>query len=196
MARSGRRTGGGTGTQQAILDAARAAFAETGYDGATIRGIAGRAGVDPALVHHYFGNKERLFVAAMQLPIDPAAMIPALLAPGVDGLGERLARMFLTIWEDSPSVSGFMALIRSAMSHEASAAMLREFISTAVIGRVIGALDADRPRFRAGLVGTQLVGLAITRYIVKLPPMVEASRDEVIAAIAPTIQRYLTGPLD
>jgi len=120
MARTGRRPGE-SGTQQAILDAARAAFTETGYDGATMRGIARAAGVDPALVHHYFGTKEDLFVAAMQLPFDPAVIIPALLAPGIDGLGERILRLFLSIWDSPERVSPFIALLRGAMTHETSA---------------------------------------------------------------------------
>lgn len=195
MARSGRRPGG-SGTREAILDAARLAFTEAGYDGATIRGIAARAGVDPALVHHYFGAKDQLFVAAMRFPVDPATMIPVLLAPGVDGLGERIVRLFLSVWDSPERISPLLALLRGAMSHERSAAMLREFIVGAVIGRIVAALDTDRPQFRAGLVGTQLIGIGMLRHVLALPPLVAASHDEIAAAVAPTIQRYLTGPLD
>ncbi len=194
MARSGRRAGG-SGTREAILDAARTSFADGGYDGATIRGIAGLAGVDAALVHHYFGTKEQLFVAAMRLPIDPGVMIPALLAPGLDGLGERLVRLFLSIWDSPEAVSPFVGLIRGAMTHEKSAAMLREFIGTAVIGRLTASLDVDRGQLRGTLVGSTLLGLALARYVIRIEPLASTPTDEVVAAVGPTVQRYLTGPL-
>jgi AcrR family transcriptional regulator len=194
MARTGRRPGE-SGTQQAILDAARAAFTETGYDGATLRGIARSAGVDPALVHHYFGSKEQLFVAAMNIPFDPGQIFPALLAPGVDGLGERIVRTFLTIWDSPDLVNPFLGLLRGAMTHEKSAAMLREFIGQAVIGRLTTALDVDQPRLRATLIGSHLFGLAFGRYIIRIEPLASAGTEEVVAAVAPALQRYLTGDL-
>ena len=194
MPRTGRRPGE-SGTQQAILDSARAAFTEAGYDGATVRSIARAAGVDPALVHHYFGTKEHLFVEAMRLPFDPALLVPMMLAPGIDGLGERLVRTFLTIWDSPEAVNPFLGLLRSAMNHEKSAVMLREFISSAVIGRLTGALDVDQPQLRGNLVGSQLLGLAFARYIIRIEPLASASTDEVIAAVAPTVQRYVAGDL-
>ncbi|MCW2504886.1 MAG: transcriptional regulator, TetR family [Actinomycetia bacterium] len=194
MARTGRRPSG-SGTQDAILAAAMTAFTESGYDGATMRGIARAASVDPALVHHYYGTKEELFVAAMQFPIDPAVIIPALLEPGPDGLGERLLRMFLGVWDSPNTISPFLALIRGAMSHEASAAMLREFVGEAIIGRLTAALDVDRPTLRGTLVGSQLIGLGIARYVIRIEPLASASADEVVAAVAPTLQRYLTAEL-
>lgn len=194
MARTGRRPGS-SGTQQAILDAARAAFTESGYDGATVRGIARVAGVDPALVHHYFGSKEHLFVAAMRLPIDPGKLLPALLAPGVEGLGERLVRTFLTVWDSPDLVDPFLGLLRGAMTHEKSAAMLREFIGQALVGRLTSGLDVDRPALRATLVGSHLFGLAFARYIIRIEPLASAGHEEVVAAIAPTLQRYLAGDI-
>jgi AcrR family transcriptional regulator len=194
MARTGRRPGE-SGTQQAILDAARAAFTETGYDGATLRGIARSAGVDPALVHHYFGSKEQLFVAAMNIPFDPGQIFPALLAPGVDGLGERIVRTFLTIWDSPDLVNPFLGLLRGAMTHEKSAAMLREFIGEAVVGRITAALDVDQPKLRATLIGSHLFGLAFGRYIIRIEPLASAGTEEVVAAVAPALQRYLTGDL-
>lgn len=195
MARTGRRPGD-SGTQQAILDAARAAFSEAGYDGATMRAIAREAGVDPALVHHYFGTKEHLFATAMQLPFDPAVMIPTLLAPGIDGLGERIVRLFVSIWDSPERISPFIALLRGAMTHEKSAAMLREFVTTAILGRVADGIKADQPRIRASLVASQLIGLAFARYILKVEPLASASADTVVTAVAPTVQRYLTGDLN
>jgi len=192
MTRTGRRPGG-TDTRGAILSAARKAFARGGFDGATVRGIAGAAGVDPALVHHFFGTKQALFVAAMEFPVDVGAILPALLAPGVDGLGERLVRLLLSVWESERSP--FIALIRGAVSHEESAALLREFISRELLGRVAAAAEADRPELRATLIGSQLIGLAMARYIIRIEPLASADAATVVAAVAPTVQRYLTGPL-
>ncbi len=192
MTRTGRRPGG-TDTREAILSAARKAFARGGFDGATVRGIAGAAGVDPALVHHFFGTKQALFVAAMEFPVDVGAILPALLAPGVDGLGERLVRLLLSVWESERSP--FIALIRGAVSHEESAALLREFISRELLGRVAAAAEADRPELRATLIGSQLIGLAMARYIIRIEPLASADAATVVAAVAPTVQRYLTGPL-
>jgi AcrR family transcriptional regulator len=195
MARTGRRPGG-SGTQDAILDAARSAFGEHGYDAATIRAIAGKAGVDPALVHHYYGTKEQLFVAAMQLPFDPAALLAPVLAPGLDGLGERIIRTLLGIWEQTGPTGPFAALLRSALTNDRAAAMFREFLQQALFDRIITAIEVDRPEFRAGLAASQLVGVVVLRYLIQLPTVVAATPDDLVAAIAPTLQRYLTEPLD
>jgi AcrR family transcriptional regulator len=194
MTRTGRRPGK-SGSREAILRAARAAFADGGYDGATVRGIAQAAGVDAALVHHFFGSKEDLFAAAMQLPIDPSRAIPALLEPGVDGLGERITRFFLSLWEAPTRREPFLALIRGAVSHERSAAMLRDFVTREVLGRVVAAIDAPQPALRASLAGSQLVGLGMVRYVVRVEPLASADVEQVVAAVAPTVQRYLTGDL-
>jgi AcrR family transcriptional regulator len=141
LARTGRRPGR-QDTKEAILAAARDAFAEKGFDGASIRYIATSAGVDPALVHHYFGTKDQLFLAAMQIPIDPGQIIPHVAAGGIDGLGERLVRTFLGIW-DSPVGSAGVALLRSAVRNDLAARLFREFITTQVIRRVMSHLDID-----------------------------------------------------
>jgi AcrR family transcriptional regulator len=192
--RSGRRPGD-TGTRDAILAAAKESFAASGYDATTIRGVGRAAGVDPALVHHFFGTKQDLFVAAMELPVDPAKIVPALLAEGIDGLGERLVRMFLLIWDGIPGQSPMLALLRSATSNEQAAAMLREFLSHAMLGPVARAAGRDRPELRASLVGSQAMGLAFARYVVRLEPLATADADTIVSAIGPTIQRYLTGEL-
>lgn len=195
MPRTGRRPGE-SGARTAILDAARLSFAQEGYDGSTIRSIAGRAAVDPALVHHYFGNKDSLFAAAMQFPLNPAEALTPLLEQGLDGLGERLLRLFLSVWDRSAPASPFVAMIRSASSNDQAAAMLREFISREVIGRLAHALATDHPELRATLVGSQLVGLGFARYVVRLEPLASEDADTVVRCIAPTIQHYLTGRLD
>jgi AcrR family transcriptional regulator len=192
MARTGRRPGAG-GTREKILAAARFHFSEAGYEGATIRAIAGEAGVDPALVLHYFGSKEGVFVAAVEFPIDPAEVLPGLLAPGLEGLGERLVRFFLGAW-DSPAGSPLLGLIRSVVGNERAAALVRDFVSREVLGRIAEALELDQPQLRASLAASQLIGLAMLRYVVKLEPLAAAEPDEVAAWLGPTLQRYLTDP--
>ena len=192
MPRTGRRPGSG-GTREQILASARAEFGAVGYETGTIRSIATHAGVDPALVLHYFGSKEGVFRAAVDFPIDPAEFIPRLLAPGLDGLGERLALFFVETW-DSPAGSPLLGLIRSVVGSEHAAAMLREFISREVLARLAEALDLDQPQVRASLAASHLIGIAMLRYVVKLEPLASASPDQIAIWVAPAIQRYLTDP--
>ena len=195
-AASGRRTGrrpGPTRTRGAILDAARTAFAARGYDAVSVRSVARDAGVDPALVHRFFGSKERLFVAAMKLPVAPSALVAAVLAGGAEGVGERLVRTLLTLWDRPESFAPFLALVRGAVDSEAAATMLREFLTREVLGRIAAVAAPNRPEFRASLAGSQLVGLAMARYIVRIAALADADREELVAAVGPTIQRYLTG---
>jgi AcrR family transcriptional regulator len=177
-----------------VLAAARTAFAEKGFDGATIRGIATGAGVDPALVHHYFGNKDKLFLAAVEAPADPEDLLPEVLAGGPDDLGRNLLRMFLRVW-DGPARPAGLALVRSAVGSEWTAKLLREFLVARVLRRVVGTLDLPQSErdARGALVGSQLIGLVMARYVLKLEPLASASREELVDAIAPTLQRYLTG---
>ncbi|GAB3941081.1 TetR family transcriptional regulator [Micromonospora vulcania] len=193
--RTGRRPGN-PDTREAILDAARTAFAERGFDAASIRAIAATAGVDPALVHHYFGSKDQLFLAAMNAPIDPGEMVPKVLLGDPDGTGERLVRAFLAVW-DSPAGAAAQALLRSAVSNEWTARLLREFVTTQVLRRVLENLDVDPGQLplRGSLVATQMIGLAMMRHVVRLEPVASADPEVLVAAIGPTIQRYLTGPL-
>ncbi|MET7707844.1 TetR family transcriptional regulator [Micromonospora sp. NPDC005413] len=193
--RTGRRPGN-PDTREAILDAARTAFAERGFDASSIRAIAAIAGVDPALVHHYFGSKDQLFLAAMNFPVDPGEMLPKVLAGDRDGLGERLVRTFLAVW-DSPAGSAAQALLRSAVSNEWTARLLRDFVTTQMLRRVLDHLEVDPAQLplRGSLVATQLIGLAMIRHIVRMEPVASADPETLVAAIGPTIQRYLTGPL-
>ena len=193
MARTGRRPGP-SGTPEAILRAARRAFHDRGYDGATIRGIAAAAGVDPALVHHFYGSKERLFAAAMELPFTPSEAIPRLLEGGAEGLGERILRFFLAL-NDPPGAAPFVALIRSASSNERAAETLRGFIVREVMGRIARALGVPDAELRATLVGSQLAGLAMARYVLRVEPIASAEHDALVAWVAPTLERYLTGDL-
>jgi len=196
MSTTDRRTGrrpGNSGSRAAILDAASARFAGHGYDGATIRGIAADAGVDPALVHHFFGTKERLFIATMRLPLEPATLIPELLAPGVEGLGERLARHFLRLMRELGEANPMIALIRSAAAHPDAARMFREFYTRAVLERLAAELDTSRPQLRAALCASQILGLAVARFIIGLRPLLDADDETMVAAFAPALQHYLVG---
>lgn len=192
--RSGRRPGD-SGTREAILAAAKESFAASGYDATTIRGVGRAAAVDPALVHHFFGTKQDLFAAAMELPVDPAQIVPALLAEGVEGLGERLVRMFLLVWDGTPGQGPMLALLRSAAANDQAAAMLREFLTHAMLGPLARAAGRDRPKLRASLVGSQMMGLAVARYVVRLDPLATADADAIAPILGPTVQRYLTGDL-
>ena len=192
MARTGRRPGV-SGTREAILDAARRAFAEQGYQRATIRGVARLAGVDPALVHHYFGTKQELFVAAVRLPVNPVDQLTAVLAAEPDQVGPRIVATFLSIWDHAAGQNPLLALIRSAVTDEQAAAMLREFITEEVLGPLARRLGSPDARLRATLAGSQLIGLAMARYIIRVEPLASAPSAQVAAIVGPTVQRYLTG---
>ena len=194
MARTGRRPGD-SGTRAAILEAARDSFAERGFDRTTIRGVAAEAGVDPALVHHYFGAKDDLFAAAMELPFNPAEVLPEVLSGGVDGLGERMVRLFFSVWDSEAGRRPLQALLRAATSDERAAETIRQFFQHAVIARVAQSLGSPDAELRASLVGSQIAGLAMARYILRLEPIASTDPETVVAAVAPTLQRYLTGDI-
>jgi len=192
LARTGRRPGAG-GTRERILAAARHDFSKSGFDGTTIRAIAAQAKVDPALVLHYFESKDGVFRAAVTFPVDPAEFIPGLVAPGVDGLGDRLVRFFVDTW-DSPAGSAMLGVIRSVVANDDAATLMREFITREVLGRLAKALDVDEPQLRASLAGAQLIGMAMLRYVVKVEPIASADPEQIVAWLGPTIQRYFTDP--
>lgn len=189
--RSGRRTGD-SGTRDAILTAARDAFARHGYDAATIRGIAGAAGVDPALVYHFFGSKEQLFATALNLPIDADRVAETVLRGGPhEQVGERLTRVFLSVWGNPVSRASLLALVRSATTNEQAAAMFRQFITSGVLARVTGTIDVPRLQLEAML--AQVLGVMVLRYVIRIEPLASATDDEVVALVAPLIQRILDG---
>jgi len=177
-----------------VLAAARTAFAERGYDGASIRVIAADAGVDPALVHHYFGSKDKLFLAAVQAPVDPEELLPEVLAGGTADLGANVVRLLLRVW-DGPARKAGLALVRSAVSNEWTARLLREFLVAKVLRRVVGTLGLPEAEgeARGSLVASQLIGVVMARYVLQLEPLASASPEELVAAVGPTVQRYLTG---
>ncbi|MGH3836568.1 MAG: TetR family transcriptional regulator [Pseudonocardiaceae bacterium] len=189
----GRRPAG-EDTRAALLDAARVEFTERGFDGATVRAIAQRAGVDPAMVNHWFGGKDALFVAVMEIPVNPDEIIPRLLDGPPEQLAERILRTFLSVW-DADGGGAMAALVRSVASHDAAARMMREFAGRLIIGRVVSTVAPDRLELRAALCGTQIIGLGMVRYVIRLEPLASADHDTVVAAITPNLQRYLTGVL-
>ncbi|MCP2257022.1 transcriptional regulator, TetR family [Streptoalloteichus tenebrarius] len=192
--RRGRRPAG-EDTRAALLDAARAEFIEQGFDGATVRAIARRAGVDPAMVNHWFGGKEGLFTASViRLPIRPSEIIQRLLAGPAESVGERMVRTFLTVW-DNTGGGQFTALVRSVAGTEMAATALREVFVRKVFARVIAELGMDRGELRATLCGSQIVGLGMARYVLRLEPLASADIETVVAAMAPNLQRYLTGDI-
>jgi AcrR family transcriptional regulator len=189
---SGRKPGrrpGPTETREAILGAARELFAEKGYDGASIRAIAGRADVNPALVHHFFGTKEQVFIQAMRLPFNPAELLPRILDAPRDRLGESLIRAFLEIWREPERRAAITALLRSAMTHEQAATMMREFVSAALFGRAAEAHGIPVLRMNAAV--GQMIGVVLLRYVLEVEPIASASEEELIELLAPTLQRYL-----
>jgi AcrR family transcriptional regulator len=191
--RRGRRPAGQE-TRDALLEAARAEFAELGYHLARVRSIAAAAGVDPAMVNHWFGGKDGLFTAAMDLPVDPAVVLEQIQDGDPERTGERIVRTFLAVWD--PTGGGpFVALLRSVSSHEQAARMMREFVTERIFGQLAASLEADQQLLRATLCGSQLVGLGMARYVLKLEPVAGADPETLVAAIGPTLQRYLTGPL-
>ena len=188
--RPGRRSGP-TVSRGDILAAARRLFAERGYDGATIRAIAQEAGVDAALVHHFFGTKEQVFVAAMELPYQPADLLPQLVGGPREEVGERFVRLFLAVWRDPERRAPVLALLRSATTNEQAAEMIRQFVTEALLTRVAGALGV--PPLRVTAAASQLIGLAMVRYLVGVEPLASADEEEIVRLVAPTIQRYLDG---
>lgn len=187
MARAGRRPGQ-TETREQILASARALFAAQGYDGTTIRAIAAEADVNPALIHHFFGSKDQVFAASLALPVDPAVLVSTVIDGPREQAGERLIRLILTVWGNPQARSPFLALIRSVASNEDAARMMRQFMNRAIIGRIGPALGVSELRMTA--VGTQLIGMAMLRYVIAVEPLASATDDEVVALIAPVIQHH------
>ena len=191
----GRRPAG-SDTRAQIVTAAREAFAEHGYEATSLRGVARRAGVDPALVHHYFADKAVLFAASQQLPFSPTEVIDQAIDGDPVQIGERIVRVFLRSWDAPEGTPRIRALVAAASTHEDAARTLREFLAREIFGRVVTSLGSDRPELRGSLLASQLVGLAMARYAVHLEPLASASQDDVVRWLAPTVQRYLTGTLD
>ncbi|MFI1714010.1 TetR family transcriptional regulator [Streptomyces sp. NPDC053513] len=182
----------GPGARERILEAARAQFAERGYDKASVRGIAKAAGVDPALVHHYFGTKDEVFAAAIEVSFEPTAVVPAILGGPREAIGERLARFFIGVWENPASRAPLLAIVRSALTHEAAAKVLRTFVLRRLLERIAAELDVPDPGFRAELAASHMIGIVIMRYVIQVEPLASVDPERIVEQVAPTLQRYLT----
>jgi AcrR family transcriptional regulator len=191
----GRRPGVST-TREEILSAARESFARHGFDGTSMRAVAGAARVDPALVRRFFGTKEDLLVAAMTAAMSPGDRLEATLGDGHEDLGGRLVDYFLTVWDEDPNQSVMLGMLRSACTNEGAAELLRRFIVGEVLARFAQVLDEREAPRRAALVASQLVGLAIVRYVVRVEPLASASAEELRTVVGPTLQHYLSGAFD
>ena len=195
MARRGRRPLGGPDTREAILSAARELFADRGYQATTMRAVGARAGVDPALIHHYFGTKDGLLQAALVLPVDPVELLAGVAADPAR-TGEQVVLRILRLWDDPAVQHRMVGLLRVGLSHPHTVDVLRDMLGRTVLVALVGHAAPDSAPLRAALVGSQIGGLLLGRYLVGVPPLAQASVDELAAAVGPTVQRYLTEPLD
>lgn len=193
--RTGRRPGENT-TREAILEAAGKLFMDRGYQGATMRAIAKEAGVDASLLVHFFGNKITLFSEAVQWPFEPEEEMPKILANGRGNIGKNLVALLLRIWDKEGTRKPILTLLAAATVEPEAAQMLGEFIRDRLFAPLLAELGSDQPEIRANLLSSQLMGLGLFRYVVKFEPLASAKHSEVIAAVGPTLQRYLTGKLD
>jgi AcrR family transcriptional regulator len=197
--RTGRRKGGrgraDSGTRAAILASARRLFAEHGYSATSLRAIAAEAGVTSPLVIHFFGSKAHLFVEAVQWPFEPAAELPRLLDGDRPQIGDRLVRFVLEIWDSEPERGAVMSMLRSASADERAAALLREFLIDELFIPLTAALEVPDGRLRANLAASQILGLAMMRHVLAAEPLASLDANRVVALVAPSVQRYLTGEL-
>jgi len=177
-----------------VLDAARAAYARRGYLNTTLKGVAAAAGVAPDVVRRYYDNRESLFVAAMRLPFDPAMSIAQLMAPGIDGMGERLVRVTLRLLDDQETRDQLAEMVRDGAGASRATASIREFLEAEVVDRAAQLLGVPDARMRVTLATSYLLGFATTRYVLKLEPIASASEDEIVRLVAPAVQMALTTP--
>ncbi|MFZ0626652.1 MAG: TetR family transcriptional regulator, partial [Acidimicrobiia bacterium] len=173
---------GGSDTREAILAAARTAFASRGYDRATIRHIAGEAGVDPALIHHYFGKKEDLFAAAVRMPMRPFEAVDEVFAEGLAELPARLTALFFRVWEIEETREALLGQIRMAFIDERPPP-IREFVATALLEKVAERLDRPDPDLMVELVASHLLGVAILRYVIRLEPLASVHIDRLVEEV-------------
>ncbi|MEU6277225.1 TetR family transcriptional regulator [Streptomyces populi] len=182
-------------TRDRILEAAREEFSERGYEKTSVRGIAKSAGVDSALVHHYFGTKEQVFEAAIEVAFAPALDAPEKIVEGpLDGVGERLTRFVLGIWENPTSRTPLLAIVRSAVNNDTAAAVFRRLVAAQLLRRIAAGLDVPDAELRAELAAAQLVGVAMLRHVIKVEPLASADLERIVARVAPVVQGHLTNP--
>jgi AcrR family transcriptional regulator len=192
MPRTGRRPGPSS-TRAQITAAAARRFAAAGYDATSMRQVAADAGVDPALVRRFFGSKEQLFTEVASALIDPARAAATIAEGPPEAGGERLLRYFLSLLGDVSRPGPFLGLIRSAVTSEHAAMLLRRFVSDRILREIAASFPSRGPGLGAALAASQLVGLAVARYAVRLPPLTAAGTEELVSSVAPVLQYYLTG---
>ncbi|WP_432874844.1 TetR family transcriptional regulator [Kribbella sp. CA-245084] len=200
--RAGRAPGrrpGRPATRDEILGAARGLFAERGYVRTTIRAVGAVAGVDPALVHHYFGTKERLFRAALEVPVDPDVLVDEIVSAGFDEAPSRLVEAFLQVWDAPETGPAVVSFVRRVLSEPESADLVREFFAANVLGgaarKLLGDVAPDEAGVRIGLVMSQMFGLVILRKVLGVEPIATMPADQLAVMVTPTIIRYLRGGL-
>ncbi|MEU2033381.1 TetR family transcriptional regulator [Nocardia amamiensis] len=188
----GRRPGK-TDTRDVLVATARRKFAESGYDKTTVRDIAAAAGVDPALIRHYFGNKAELFRATMGWPFEPADLAARIIDGASGRIGDRLTRVFFEAWEQPESRGPLLAILRGAATHEESAGLVRQFIQGQLYPQLASALPGPDAELRIDLAMAQLLGIAYLRHVLKVEPIASESVEELIARVAPVATTHLAG---
>jgi AcrR family transcriptional regulator len=191
MSRTGRRPGT-PDTRDAILAVARRLFATRGYDPTSLRAIAAAAKVDPALLIHYFGNKEGLFTAATGLPTRLSELFAGLENASPREFSASLVRVYLQFVDSDQSRNAILALVRSAVSNEKAAALLREIVTAELLPVIGRHTEHENAPLRASLVAAQLIGIAMLRHVIRVEPVAKASPDEIVAMVAPVIERYVS----
>ncbi len=189
----GRRPSGGPDTREQILDAARILFAERGFERTTMRAVGEQAGVDPALIAHYFGNKDGLLNEALAMPVD----LPLLLADLDESrAGVDIVRRVLHLWDTSPQLRRRMVgLLRTGLSHEHAAVLLRGVLSRTVFATLKQYVVDDQRELRTTLIGSHIAGLLMARYIIRVPGLADADPEQIAVAVGPVVQHYLSGPI-
>lgn len=190
--RAGRRPGS-PDTRAAITAAAKQEFSTCGFDKTSMRAVAKAAGVDPALVHHYFSSKDDLFLASLDVPFDPRLVLPELTADGVNGMGARIATRFLAVWDDELNRAPLVALVRSAMTSEVAADLLRSGLVRLIFTPIAAAIGSEDAELRAQCVASQLLGLAMTRYVLGLEPLASTPSSELALRLGPVLQCHIDG---
>ncbi len=195
MPRSGRRPGGAGNAREDILLAARTLFGERGYGGTSLRAIAAAAGVDVALISHYFGAKDGLVRASVELPVDPAVLASIVRTTPRDEVGAAVARFLLGALDNEDVRRRLTSLLRAATSEPPAAEAIRHLLETSVFGPIVAALDADQPEVRAVLAASQFIGLVMARHVVGIGALTTIPTGRLVELVGPTLQRYLAEPL-
>nr|NLD41706.1 TetR/AcrR family transcriptional regulator [Actinomycetales bacterium] len=193
--RRGRRAAGGSEARDAILAAACAEFDDHGYTGTTLRAVARRAGVDVALLSYYFRSKDNLFRLAVGYPIEPSVLVEEALRVPVEELGREIVRLVLTAWGDPGVVTAMRGIVQLKVANQDNWASLAEFYQTILLQPIVEAIGGEDAEYRAAMASSELIGLAVVRYLLEVPAVRDASIEALVEPLGAQIQRWLTGPL-